>query len=168
MNYHLIEKYLGEATKNLTVDEFIKETEVAIRKSFPKSYVNIRASTNLGSSITLRFALGKDKSEWTNGIIENDPLYHIMHIGWNSFADNNFTKDKIPLDMNVGGSLKVNPEEGSYMAFGKIKIGFRKKTASPDKIVKAIEDYFKKAKKVLMDNKNNLPKSDYELNKNKL
>ena len=68
---YLKENYtINEAT--MTVDEFTKNLESTIKKIFPKSFVRARASTNLGSSISLMFALGKDKSEWTNGIIEND------------------------------------------------------------------------------------------------
>lgn len=54
------------------------------------------------------------------------------------------------------------------MAFGRKKIGWRKKTDTPEKIIVHFTNYFKKVKKVLMDNKDKLPKSDYELNKNKL
>ena len=147
----------------MTVDDFIKGLESAIKKSFPKSYINAKASTNLGASIHLTFALGKDKSEWQNGIIENDPLFHRFMIGWNSFTEGHFIKDKIEAELSVGGTLKVNPEEGSRMALGRVKIGWRKKTAPPDKIVQYFGNYFKKAQKVLKDNKDNLTNRDLEL-----
>ena len=164
---YLKENYtINEAT--MTVDEFTKNLESAIKKIFPKSYVYAKASTNLGSSIHLTFTLGKDKSQWTNGIIQNDALFHSWMIGFNSFTEGHFIKDKIEADLSVGGGLKVEPEEGSHMAFGRVKIGWRKKTAPPDKIIVHFSNYFKKVKKVLMDNKDKLPKRDYELNKNKL
>jgi hypothetical protein len=150
-----------------TVDEFVKSLETEIKKIFPKSYIEVRASTNLGASISLRFALGKDKSEWQNGIIQNDPLFHAFMIGWNSFTEGHFIKDKIEAELSVGGGLKVDPAAGSHMAYDRVKIGWRKKTAPPDKMVKAIGDYFKKVKQVLMSNKDRITCRDMELLKNK-
>ena len=154
---------LNEASKKMSVSEFISATEKAIRKSFPKSFLRIRSSKGLGTSIDIAFTIGKDKSEWSMGIPENDPMLHKFMIAWNQFTDNTFTSEKILAEINQGGSLTVQPEEGSYMAFGSIKIGWRKKTATPDKIVKHFENYFKKAKKVLRDNKDKLDKRHYEL-----
>jgi hypothetical protein len=152
---------INEAT--MTVDDFCKNLESAIKKVFPKSYVNCKASTNLGASIHLSFALGKDKTEFGNGIIENDVLFHRFMIGWNSFAEGHFIKDKIVSELSVGGGLKVDPEPGSHMAFGRVKIGWRKKTATPEKMIKGMQDYFKKVRKVLTDNKDRIPERDMEL-----
>jgi len=156
------QQILREAITN--VDDFVVQLDAAIRKIFPKSYVEVRASTNLGKSISVRFTLGKDKSEWTNGIIQNDVLFSSWMVGWNSFDDEgNFIKDKIEADISTGGSLKIDPGEGSRMAFDRAKIGWRKKTAPPDKIIQHFTNYFKKAKKVLKDNKDKIPQRDMEL-----
>lgn len=157
------EKMLLSEAGLMTVDEFIKGLESTVKKLFPRSYIDLRASTNLGASITFRFALGKDKSEWQNGIIQNDPLFHVWMIGYNSFTEGHFIKDKIEAELSVGGSLKVNPEERSYMALGSVKIGWRKKTAPPDKLIQYYGNYFKKVKKVLKDNKNNMTDRDLQL-----
>lgn len=152
---YLNEEIITEANR-MSVSEFIKNLESAVKKIFPKSFIQIYSGKNLGSSITFKFALGKDKSEWNNGIIHNDPLFHTWMIGWESFQDDGFTKDKIPAELSVGGSLAIKPEEGSYMAQGRAKIGWRKKTAPPDKIIQHFISYFKKMKKVLNDNKDNI------------
>ncbi len=157
--YH---KVLMESS-SMTVDDFIKKLEGTIKKSFPTSHVVARASKNLGSSIFLQFALGKNKSEWQNGIIQNDPLFSTWMIGWNAFTDGYFIKDKIEAELSSGGSLTVNAEEGSHMAYGSKKIGWRKKTAPHDKIIAYFGDYFKKVKKVAKDNKHNIPPRDLEL-----
>jgi hypothetical protein len=163
------EKMLMEAKGPMKVSEFISSLESAIKKSFPKSLVRVQASKNLGSSIGVTFALGKDKSEWANGIIHNDPLHHVLMIGWNEFAEDAFLKDKITLDKpNIGGSLKVLPEEGSYMAFGRVKLGFRKKTAPPEGIVKHLGNYFKKVKGILKDNIDRLTDEDRIIAKKKI
>lgn len=156
------QQILREAVTN--VDDFVLQLDSAIRKIFPKSYIEVRKSTSLGKSISVRFTLGKDKSEWTNGIIQNDVLFSSWMVGWNSFDDEgNFIKDKIEADISTGGSLKIVPGEGSRMAFDRAKIGWRKKTASPDKIIQHFANYFKKAKKVLKDNKDKIPPRDMEL-----
>ncbi len=146
-----------------TVDEFTSGLESVIKKVFPKSFVRVTASTNLGASIGLVFALGGGKNEWSNGIIENDVLFHRFMIGWNSFTEGHFIKDKIVAELSTGGSLKIDPAEGSYYAFDRVKIGWRKKTAPPDKMIKSMGDYFKKVKKVLVDNKDKIPQRDMEL-----
>lgn len=168
MRFNRFIKDLNEASGLMTVDEFVKKLEATVKKIFPKSFIQVYASTNLGSSITFKFALGKDKSEWNNGIIQNDPLFHVWMIGWNSFTDGHFIKDKIEAELSVGGSLAVRPEEGSYMAQGRAKIGWRKKTAPPDKIIQHFDGYFKKMKKVLKDNKDNLLDYHIKVVKNKL
>lgn len=164
--------YLNENTtineSEMSVDDFTKNLESAIKKVFPKSHVAARASTNLGSSIHLQFALGKDKSEWQNGIIQNDPLFHSWMIGWNAFADGKFTKDKIVAELSTGGTLKTNPEPGTHYALGSKKIGWRKKTATPEKMIKGMQDYFKKVKKVAKENKDNMTQRDLELIGNKV
>lgn len=158
---------VNEETK-MSVSDFVSKLESTIKKIFPKSFIRVAASKNLGSSIDVTFTLGKDKSQWENGIIHNDPLHHKWMVGWNSFVEDSFVKDKIEAEISLGGSLTVEPEEGSHMAFGRVKIGWRKKTSPPDKIIKHFENYFKKMKKVLMDNKDKLPQRYKELNKNKI
>lgn len=168
MRFNSFVRKLDEASGIMTVDEFIKKLEDGVKKIFPRSFIQIYSGKNLGSSITFKFALGKDKSEWNNGIIHNDPLFHVWMIGWESFQDNGFTKDKIPAELSIGGSLAVRPQEGSYMAQGRAKIGWRKKTAPPDKIIQHFIAYFKKMKKVLVDNKDNLLDYHVKVVKNKI
>jgi hypothetical protein len=84
-------------------------------------------------------------------------------IGWNSFTEGHFIKDKIVAELSVGGGIKVDPEPGSHMAFGRVKIGWRKKTATPEKMIKGMQDYFKKMKKTLNDNRDRIPERDMEL-----
>jgi len=170
-NESLMEAYnkiLMNEAKIMTVSEFVDSLEKAIKKIFPKSLVIVKASKNLGSSIDFTFALGKDKSEFANGIIQNDPLLHKFTIGWNSFTEDRFIKDKIEVEAIQGGILTVMPEEGSHMAYGRVKLGFRKKTAPPEGIIKHLDNYFKKVKKILKDNMDNLTDEDRELAKKKI
>ena len=47
---------------------------------FPRSYINVRFTKNILPSIVVSFAIGKDNTEWSNGIINNDPFHQIFHI----------------------------------------------------------------------------------------
>lgn len=156
-------KVINEGTTPMSVSDFVKTLESSIKKIFPTSLISIKSATNLGASIHLYFALGKDRSEWANGIIQNDSLYHLMMIGWNSFTEDHFIKDKIEAELTVGGRLKIDPQGGSRMAFDFVKIGWRKKKDTPEKIINHIVNYFKKVKQVLMDNKDKLPEFDKAL-----
>ncbi len=53
-------------------------------------------------------------------------------------------------------TIDVNPEEGSYMAMGRIKIPYRKTTGDAKKVLAAFERFLKKAKKLLQDNDANI------------
>lgn len=165
LNEKILSAYEGMLTEGKidTVSEFMKQLEAAIRKYFPKSFVRIQSSKNLGSSIFLSFAIGKDKSQWLNGIFENDPVASKFMIGFDSFADDKFIKDKILAEIISGGSLTIKPEPGSHLAFSRVKLGWRKKTATPDKIIKHFENYFKKMKKIVNDHKEDIPDDQYNL-----
>lgn len=58
------------------------DLENKLKAIFPNSYVNVRGEKSLGGGfhVCLHFALGLDRSEWQNGIIQNDPAYTILFI----------------------------------------------------------------------------------------
>jgi hypothetical protein len=60
--------------------ELAERIALVIKRIFPNSYIESRYSTSLCESIDVRFALGKNSSEWKNGIIQNDPAYTVIHI----------------------------------------------------------------------------------------
>lgn len=146
-------KNLSEATE---ADDFAGKIQKTIEKIFPKSFVHVRFKKNLGKSIQISFLLGKDKSEWINGIPENDPMKHMFFIWLDRMGDDNIIPDKISIELSQGGSLYVMPKEGSHLAYDSVKIGWRKKTGTPEQILKHIDDYFKKAMKVLKNNKDRM------------
>jgi len=52
--------------------------------------------------------------------------------------------------------VELNSVEGSYMAYGRVKFGWRKKTGTPEQLLKHLDNYFKKMRKVVDANKDNL------------
>lgn len=120
--------------------EFAKKIEDMVRENFPNSYIKVKWENNLTSSITLWFALGKDKSVWTNGIIQNDPAYSLMFI-WGFDRDGEISPKGLTLDGNVG--LR---DKATYKID---KLGWRNikaPTQDPEKIFKTIEKWFLKLK----------------------
>src|SRR5512147_1857403 len=60
--------------------ELAEEIQKEIQKIFPKSGVSVKFTSNLIPSISIMFTLGKDKTEYTNGIINNDPAFIKMNV----------------------------------------------------------------------------------------
>ena len=101
-------KLVGEDEQTLLTHEDVVS---AWKQIFPNSSVGV--SKAFGSGYTFKFRLAKDKTEVSNGILDNDPLYYTALLDKDLFAE-------------YTGSLLVKPPEGSHMAFGSEKL--RKKT----------------------------------------
>jgi len=143
-------KKLNEENSEMTGSEFTAEIEKLIKSYFPNSYVKIKFSTDLGfPSIFGYFALGKDKSEWTNGIIHNDPAHTVFSI---------YGFDK------TGQQLKSLTLNGSiYGYYGKNvkdKAGWRniKSNGTQSTVLKALDKYFSNLDKLVKSDKSD--KSD--------
>jgi hypothetical protein len=142
--YEMVKIYESIKKKQLTESELTcDDVQTAIKKTiekyFPNSYLRFDVST-LGpsTSLAIKFAIGKDKSEWTNGIIHNDPAYNIFWI--HGAFDKTTLKVVKPLTL-----------EASMVGFHKgknDKLGWRdiKKECTLDKIVKTFDNYFSKLK----------------------
>ena len=122
--------------------------QVAIQKLFPKSGVSSSYSTFLGiPSIAVRFTLGKDRNNWSNGILENDPAKSSLAV--------NFYKDGSVSVRSGFFSIYTNkPKPG--MALGRIVVPFRKQTFKDgnfDNVFKKVMKSFTELKKTLKENK---------------
>jgi len=139
-----------------TANDFVPEIEKVIKKHFPKSFVQVYHSTKLSSSIHIQFAVG-GKKDWANGIWQNDISWTSMLIfGFDDIGD---IPGKLEFSPNQAGSFVIKPAPGSHMAYDRIKVPVRKKTGTPEAILKSIDKYFGDLKKSLKANKNNLSSS---------
>lgn len=143
---------ITEATKPDENSDGVKlanDLEKALKKEFPKSYVDVTFSNHFMPDITVRIFLGKDKSEWANGIWQNDRLAHTSVItGFND--DGSFKDEKLSVRSETKSWTTDDAPE--YMAFGHQKIGWRNFKAKPEQIVPAYIKYAKKIKKTALDN----------------
>lgn len=144
---------------NEDVIAWTKKLDEELKQILPKSFIQARFVTRLGKSIQIDMTLGKDKSEYAHGIEHNDPLRQTIFI-WSEPSDS-WSESGLPEKMkaeNQGGILFVEPEAGSQYARGRVKLGWRNKTATPDVIFKYIVDYVKKVKQIIKENNDKLPK----------
>lgn len=141
MNYPLLETILQEAQIQTNV-EMADALEKAVRKHFPKSFLSVKIRGVLGGSDpVLQFTLGKGKADWPNGIINNDPI-HTM-IFFNGFnREGMLLKGKVQADMSQGDTFRINGQP-------QVKFKWRNATATPESIVKKVDQYFGKIKKWL-------------------
>jgi hypothetical protein len=144
-----------EPVESMTAKELATEMEKTVLKVFPKSYARASYQLNLGESISLTFALAKDKSELGNGIIHNDPAHTIFMIQDGLGRDNDIV-GKLIIERILGSGFSVKPSEGSYMAMERHKVGFRKTTGDSKKILASLKKYFEKLKVELKANESNI------------
>lgn len=137
-----------EEVNNAT--QLAEELLTELKKIFPRSYWNIQFSSKIYPSIGISFALGKDKSEWANGIFDNDNARQSLRIG--NFNDDGSFKDSFKIEGTIT-SVYVKPRpEDKYMAYSRIKTPWRNKTvAKPEQVIDYLKKYFISLKKLLGD-----------------
>jgi len=111
---------LNEAKEIMSVDEFSEKVKKMFLKQFPKAWINGGWTRGLGEFVAFSFGI-QPKKKISHDIVQNDPGFQDIMI-WNGVKDKTF-KDKITAESNSGGSLMIKPEEGSYMAYGRVKFG---------------------------------------------
>jgi hypothetical protein len=140
---------LNEDSTPISAVDFMAKIDSTIKSIFPDSYIVVNSRALGGDSIMIKFALGKDRSEWENEIIENDPIYNIywMHD----------SIDKTTGNMKPTFAIESNMTSISLKNFaGRIKTGWMKKTGTPEKILEHIKKHFTKIKDLAKQNKDKL------------
>jgi hypothetical protein len=145
MKFNMVLSLLKE-DNDVTGNELADQITATIKKHFPNSGVNVKFSSGIANSITGHFAIGKDKSEWANGIIHNDPAHTIFHV---------YGFDK---DGNQKGGLELTGSIYGYNNYStkvKDKAGWRniKSGGSASTVIKALDKYFSNLKSVVDSDK---------------
>ncbi len=92
-----------------------------------------------------------NKKDWANGIIQNDLAFTIATIDGFKDSEGNFDNKLVFEFSGRGLSFNVKPPEGSHLAYGRVSIPARKKTGTPDAILKHVDTIFGALKKSLKD-----------------
>jgi hypothetical protein len=92
--------------------------------------------------------LARDRSECSNGILENDPLNYMFEIDGEQYRE-------------TLHSLYIRPDNPRLYAYGRVKIRKRNiKELTPEKLLKR----FEQIKAVCVENKNNFINLCFDLN----
>jgi hypothetical protein len=134
-------------------EEFMAKIEDMYKKNFPKGMFMSGVRSILGGPFVSIVTGIQPKGKQSGGIIENDPAFQSFSI---DLADDGSMPEKLSIDSRNGGSLATNPEKGSYMAMGRVKFGWKKKTGNLAQILKHMDLYFKKMRSVVDANKDNI------------
>lgn len=141
--------------------KYAKELETELQSIFPDSLVHMGYST-LGGGLSVNYELlmGKDKSEWANGISHNDPVQYVL---WLHDLGDNDGKLVNNIEVTANQNSVLAKPTDKYSAYSRIKLPFRKKSGSPEQIKKYIIDLYKKVKDTLKQNIDNFTDEHKEL-----
>ena len=145
-------------------NDLAEALQAEVLKIFPKSMVDCEFSNRLYNSITLRFSLGKDKSEYANGYVQNDPFFTSLQIDVQGKELS--TDGSLPNILTVtcrNQNIVIKPSQGSYSSRDNLKVPFRKTNGDSKKIIDTVKKYFISVKKTLQDNRDKLIDEDLKL-----
>ena len=114
--------------------ELAKAISLEYKNIFPNSYCKVSKGC-LGDSYAITCYLGNFET-WSNGISQNDQLKHTY---WIHGPMDNYGKYTIECD---GIGLMINPIN-KYLAMSRLKISYRKKKNTPEKLIVAMQKHFK-------------------------
>lgn len=148
----------------MNIKELKKAIEQTYIKYFPKSKICIQLYTSLGTCIFINSFLAKTSEEEANNYFEND-MFHIafsMPLYFNVKSED----DELPSNLmliNNKKSYVIKPADNIYYCNLR-KISFRKTTGNAEKIISALDKFFKKLKdQILKDIKADNIHKDYQL-----
>lgn len=149
------------------LDSKIKET---FKKYFPNGFIG-SSSYAMNGGMYWKAGLIGDVKDCSGGYRVNDILTYTFGIHHDGLYDStDEIKGKLIVEF-IENSFVTNPEPGSYLAMGRIKVPGRKITNTPEKILKVLDKYFSECRdmiKVQIENNNlyyqeRIPKKYLEL-----
>jgi len=135
--------------------EIIDQLTEAFNKEMGNAYFSAGYAVGLTRHISLGFGI-QERSKHANGIRQNDPSFHSVIIF--GFDQDGNSTDDMEISSGCGGSISINPPKDSHLCYGRVKTGFRKKNkATGEQVVKHLTNYFKKLRKAVDANRENIP-----------
>lgn len=152
----LFRSNLPKGELELKLEPVAEKIEKAIKKHFPKSYVKCYVQRVVGiPTVYIDFALFKEKY-WSHNIIRNDPAY------FSTFINANEVDGDLVFDINSGSFLRLYIEEGNKrrdMKLVKLR-AFSSKSMNETKLIKTIENGFKKFKELIKEHEASIYKRE--------
>ena len=131
---------------------FCQAIEREFRKYFPKGFFECSKKKGIDGKPMYSYSFGLigDINDVPNRIRGNDPMFHSGLI----FIEG----DQLELNP-LQSSLYTKPEPGSYLAMGTIKTRMRKTKGDEAKLIKYFGNFFKKLRKIVDENKEDIYRS---------
>jgi hypothetical protein len=135
------EKFIEKTLKEQITDANVlsEKIEDVFYKHFPKSFIISEFKSNIYPSIWIQIALGAGKSEFNNGIINNDPIYTTISI--DGMEKDGSINRPLKMESSMKFGVMIKSEDPMYV-FQTIKVPFRKTTGTPEKILVALDRAF--------------------------
>ena len=145
----------------MTFNEFKNEVKQSYAKYFDGSVCNV-SKTKLYKSVWIKPYLVASVDEAINKILMNDMFnvsLAIFELDENNkskeFEKENFANDDLEMDKNYSlewsdSSYTIKPDN-KYMVYSSRQVKFRKVVGSLDKILKAVDSYFKRLHESLVN-----------------
>ena len=145
----------------MTAQEFRAEIEAIKDRYFNQVGFHLSKGALGGlESLFVRMTFGKDKSEYPGGYLQNDPL------NFNLFIDGLDRQTGDPTDrMSIEASqysITTIPDN-PYMAFGRVKMPYRKASGDAKTILKNIDKAMQRVAQAVKDNADDIQKAHRDL-----
>lgn len=144
---------------NVYFDDFKVEVSKIYKKYFPNGYIGITTGCLGSESISIETLLVDE----INVTKHNDPMLINLWLH-NAMYETGVLKETVVLEKSKG-FLSINPPKDSFYAMENVKIPFRKTTGDIDKVYKAIDRFYKRAKDIVNENESNIYNRDKYNNK---
>lgn len=136
----------------MDIEQFDKEIKEAYLAIFPQGWIKGGYRRGLGEYVAYRIGI-QPRELHAHNIEENDPACQTIFI--HGVENKAFTEKVEAEGMNM--SLLIKPQPGEeWLAYSSVKTGYRKKTATPEKVLAHIIKYFDKLRTVVENNREKL------------
>lgn len=135
----------------MNANDLYERIKESFYRYFPNSYIGGGFSTHLGTSIHVWITLGKDKSEYSNGIIQNDPMHANFFI-YGMDREGNLS-DTLEAESSHGMGVMI-PSSNPMYVYDTVKVPFRKTKGNADRILKAFDVGFSRLYDTVKEHKN--------------
>ena len=144
-----------------TVKMFCETVKILYARFFNECICDARLVRCLGKTVFIDCYLAKDKTEFPNNIVQNDP----MKVTFAITVPNDITVDDYLPDVITIESYQrcyATKPENKYLYCDLKKVPFRKTTGDPDKVLKTLDKFFAKLYDSMVTDYNNDNMLDFE------
>ena len=143
------------------IKDFLEAVTEKYKIYFNECICDARLVRCLGKTIFIDCYLAKDKTEFQNNIVQNDPMKVTFAI---TVPDDITVDDYLPDVITIESYQRcyTTKPENKYLCYDLKKVPFRKTTGDPDKILKTLDKFFAKLYDSMVDDYKNDNLTEFE------